>query len=131
MELTPHPAKVSAMPSAASNLGKVPEILMARTPPKPTPQRWGTGREPQAIRLKILPLHLALLVACRYLEVGAVRALFTADALTGAPWSRASVRRPAQLASLASPGSMKARMAAKGDNRPSPAPMAPCVTAGL
>src|SRR5579872_957757 len=71
-------------------------------------------------------------LACRsYLDGGVFCALFTADGLTGVPCSLAWVRRSAQLASLVSPGSMKAKMAAKGDSRPSPAPMAPCVMAGL
>src|SRR6185312_819039 len=125
MELTPQPAKVSAMPSAARSLGKVPEIFMARTPPKPTSQRWGTRGEPQAVRPKILRLHLP------YLDGGADCALVTADALTGAPCSRAFARMPAQSASLAKPGSTKARMAANGDNRANPAPMAPWVRTGL
>src|SRR5882757_9611238 len=58
-------------------------------------------------------------------------ALPTDDAFTGAPWALALASTAAQLASLARPGSANAKLAARGDNRLRPAPMAPWVMAGV
>src|SRR6185437_11086869 len=58
-------------------------------------------------------------------------ALRTAAALTGAPCALASESAAAQSASLARPGSIKAKRAAKGERKPRPAPTTPCVMAGL
>jgi hypothetical protein len=56
-------------------------------------------------------------------------ALFTADCFTGAPLALASASSGPQLASFARPGSIKARIEARGLRKASAAAIPPCWTA--